>query len=270
MEIQFESSPDTFVPVDLDSELLDIISTALEFPQLVQSALRIECRVPDVWRYTVQVSDSGRTVVLKPNTRASIPSNYMDVPAADAAGRESILLVLESPHKDEYLRVNGLLIPRAPAQGRGIFGAGRGIHMYGHYVLSRLNLLDGAYPLIIANPVPYQCSLVSVPPGKPRALDEKVKPVRDHVWRQLFGLTPVRQDFLARCKSYSPRVVLNCCTKELRAELTDFLCNELSSNFAQHPMLFECEHPSVQWCTQHKKGIPLFNVLCQGRTRIPC
>lgn len=257
MQIPVEHAPSEFVEVDLDPEVLSHICSAPTFRVALADAFTLRCRVPDVWRYTVHVK-GGEVLPLIPVVEPSILSNYPDRPAVDAAGSETILLILASPHKDEYVRKpNGQLTPKAPAQGRNWLGAGRAIHSYGRDVLRELDLADGEYSLLIANPVPYQCSLSSVAPGYQAPLDPIV---RDHVWRQLFRLKVIRRDFLDRCMRYRPRIILNCCATALRAELTDFICDTFFQENGAGGILFESEHPAVQWCSLYKTGIPVFQV----------
>lgn len=264
MHIPVEHAPGEFVEVDLDREVLSHISSAPSFQVALAEAFTLRCRVPDVWRYTVHVK-GGQVLPLVHVAEPSILSSYPDRPAADAAGSETILLILASPHKDEYVRKpNGQLAPKAPAQGRNWLGAGRAIHSYGHDVLRKLNLTDGEYCLVITNPVPYQCSLSSVAPGYPAPLDPSV---RDHVWRQLFSLQVIRRDFLDRCRRYHPRIILNCCTTRLRTELTDFICDNFLLEDGVGATLFESEHPAVQWCSLYKTGIPVYQVSLPDRIR---
>jgi hypothetical protein len=264
MLIPLEYAPSEFVEVEFDPAVLSRISSAPSFRVALADALTLRCRVPDVWRYTVHVR-GGVVLPLVHVTEPSILSSYPDRPAADAAGSKTILLILTSPHKDEYVRKpNGQLAPKAPAQGRNWLGAGRAIHSYGHDVLRKVGLADGEYSLLIANPVPYQCSLSSIAPGNPAPLDPTV---RDHVWRQLFSLKVIRRNFLDRCLRYSPRIILNCCTTALRTELTNIICDNFLREDGSGTTLFESEHPAVQWCSFYKTGIPVYQVSLPDRIR---
>ena len=266
MQIPIEHAPGEFVEVDLDPEILSHICSAPSFRVALTDAFTLRCRVPDVWRYTVQVK-GGQILPLVPVTKPSILSNYPDRPAADAAGSETILLVLASPHKNEYAKMpNGQLVPKAPAQARDWLGAGRAINTYGHDVFRKFGLDDGEYSLVITNPVPYQCSLSSVGPGRPGPLDRSV---RDYVWRQLFSLQFVQKDFLERCKRYRPQTILNCCTTALRTELSDFICDNFLREGGPRISLFESEHPAMHWSSlyKQKEGIPVYYVSLPDRIR---
>jgi hypothetical protein len=265
MRIPVEYGPGKFIPVELDDELLGLASTARSFPAALADAFSLACRVPDVWRYTFRVRNGEIVLPLVPVAHPSIPSNYPDRPAADAVGMDTILLILTSPHRDEFTKDSGgRLLPKAPAQSRAWLGAGRAIEAYGHLVLSQLGLHDGNYSFLLANPVPYQCSLSSVGPGKPAPL---YPDVRNYVWRKLFELEVVREDFLNRCRLYHPKVVLNCCVPALRTELTTFICDQFLTRDDAGAVLFESEHPAVQWSTLQKWGIPVYHVSLFDRTR---
>jgi hypothetical protein len=265
MRIPVEYGPGKFVPVELDDELLSFVSTANSFPAALADAFSLACRVPDVWRYTFRVQNGEIVLPLVPVTHPSIPSNYPDRPATDAAGKHTILLALTAPHRDEFSKDSaGRLLPKAPAQSRALLGAGRAIEAYGHLVLGQLGLRDGDYSLLLANPVPYQCSLSSVGSGKPVPL---YPDVRNYVWRKLFELEFVRQDFLDRCRLYHPEVVLNCCVPALRTELTTFICDQWLMGGDAEAVLFESEHPAVQWSTLQKRGIPVYHVSLSDGTR---
>lgn len=262
MKIPVEDERGHFVLAEFDPAFLNQISNGPAFAQSLADAFRLACQMPDVWRYTVQVK-GGKIEPLVEVTEQLIPSNFPDRLATDAAGTKSILLLMESPHTDEYsVDANGKLHPRAPAQGT----AGRGVKKYADIVFAQLKLPDGDYSLILANPVPYHASLsllYQVSPGLRRS--RLNRPVRDHVWRVLWKLDFMKKYFLERYRRYSPHTVLNCCTKNLRGEVTDYLFDN-----GIEASLFETEHPAVRWNALHKKGIPVYRVSGQGRIRTRC
>jgi hypothetical protein len=258
VRIPVEGDRNQAEPVEFDLDELDLIGSGPDFIQALTNALQLNKRVPDVWRYRVDVSD-GKVALLGLSRKLS-RSRYADRPAADANGTRIILLLLESPHTDEYeISAAGVLKPIAPAQGNSLGGAGRGIEKYAPLVLNQLSLRDGQYSLVIANPVAYHCSLSLL--GK--SAKSSLKPsLRDHVWRQLFALESVQRRFIERLQAYQAFATVNCCTKELRHEVTDYLCkNRMCAE------VFETEHPAIRWSTLNKKGIPVYRVACDGRTR---
>ncbi len=74
-------------------------------------------RVPDVWRYVVEVGNADVGII--PIDKTIPLSDFNDRTAADAEGINNILLILESPHKSEYKhdKKSFTLTPKAPAQG---------------------------------------------------------------------------------------------------------------------------------------------------------
>lgn len=260
MEIPVERSPGNSDLAVFDASILDLISNGPEFVRQLTDVFQFNKRVQDVWRYTVKVC-GGKVAFPLSNAPCKDLKNskFTDAYARRAVGRKVILLLLESPHIDEYSYQGRLLIPIAPAQRDASGGAGHGIREYLHRVLDRLvpSLLDGEYALVIANPVPYHCSLswlgsalTSTGRIKAKALNSKdARRVRNHVWVQIWALDFIREYFLERCNLYRPSVILNCCTDELRGEISRFLC---VNGYGQS--LFTTKHPSVNWNIGYGNG----------------
>ncbi|TAK59811.1 hypothetical protein, partial [Methylobacter sp.] len=106
-------------------------------------------RVPDVWRYIVEVRNADIKII--PINKTVTLSDFNDRPAADAEGKKNILLILESPHKSEYKhdKKNFTLTPKAPAQGY----TGRNIESFIGDILKKIpDLAKGSYNLVIFNP----------------------------------------------------------------------------------------------------------------------
>ncbi|NOT15538.1 MAG: type II toxin-antitoxin system HicA family toxin [Methylotenera sp.] len=205
--------------------------------------------VPDVWRYNIKVY-KGKVTQLLPASLISyklngIDSNFRDRSASDVSIESKvILLVLESPHKSEYVHdeVAMTLKPKAPAQGKSPSDAGGGIKTHLHNVLKGINLTDGCYSLIICNPIPYMCSLGFLTGKKLN------KNIRNNVWEAIWYLQDknshqfvIREDFVRRCKSYSPEYILNCCTTELSCFVNSILIRNSFNN------LYQGYHPASNW-----------------------
>jgi hypothetical protein len=124
---------------------------------------------------------------------------------------ENIVIILESPHEDEYSGAEETLAPLGPAMGQ----TGRNIHKYfcTHALPILLNMgmsLDykKEYALCIVNPIPFQTSLTAIH-GK-----GLVASLRNKVWKALWE--HCRHDFEKRIRRYYPKIVLNGCTSELK------------------------------------------------------
>jgi len=91
--------------------------------------------------------------------------------------------------------------------------------------------------VVLSNPVQYQASLA-------RILDsEKIVPaIRDAMWKELYGIARIRQDFLGRLRSYEPRVVINACTAKVKPQITEDI---LQSGIAIAAHIVETGHPSL-------------------------
>jgi len=253
VEIPVEYSPGSSTPVLLLDEILREFSTAPDLHQKLVDLLKYERRVPDAWRYDCEIEDDdGEVCAQFYGLRATRKdhklkySNYHDDIRAEFA-EKVILILLESPHVDEYfLGANQVITPRGPAQKRRYGGAGHGLEKHGAKVLEQLGLPSGIYAVVIANPVPYHCSLGLLKPG------EKIKNrVRDHVWTRLWSLDFVRSDFIARCKQYAPAAILNCCTENLQSHVSLFLGEN-----GYGRSLFEAYHPS-SWDKYFAKRNPV-------------
>lgn len=171
-----------------------------------------------------------------------VPSIDWDSRADDEAS--SVVVLLESPHKDEYRLSEGRVHPIGPAQG----STGKRLK---DCLESRMRefdfpVEDGDYRLAICNPVPFQASLYHL-----CALDRICERVRDETWRRLWcGVEQVREDFRHRLHSYGPVAIVNLGTRNLRPLVSTFL-SEDSQGF------LEGNHPSSwQWPRNRRLWLP--------------
>ena len=155
----------------------------------------------------------------------------------------SIVLLLESPHKDEYGR--NITVRKAPAAGRR--GSGGNIARCLDTVLMHIQIETGLIMpgchVVISNPVQFQTSLHAA------LLDEHRKELdntlRDNVWRTLWDEPCIKQCFLTRLGRYHPKVIINACTgkldqpKDLKRLVNDFV----HANLPLVP-LFAVAHPA--------------------------
>lgn len=118
--------------------------------------------------------------------------------------RTTIVIVLESPHKDEYNNSKSAIAP-APALGT------TGCSLDREFVC-KLNefmknnseaIQDGVYDVILMNAVQFQCSMGIKP------LDTNV---RNKIFLQMCFNNDIRINFSERLKEYKPKVIINCCT----------------------------------------------------------
>lgn len=141
------------------------------------------------------------------------------------------LLLLESPHKDEY----AAQVAAGPALG----ASGRNIFVYfPTHVLPILMSLgleldrENAYSFCLVNPVQYQASLVDI------HKESLVKNLRDKVWMALWP--ECRKEFIDRLERYEAAIIVNGCTSTVKVELRGLL-----SSLRPAAQRFEVTHPAA-------------------------
>ncbi|MCD9551954.1 hypothetical protein GLP31_05620 [Photobacterium carnosum] len=197
-----------------------------------------EYLVEDVWRYVINVKNN---TIIKKEIKKTIKNSYFSDQLATNAIGSNILLLLESPHRYEYIFPS--MKPKAPAQAKTPGGAGGAIDKYIEKVLLSLNnnIPDGTYNLIIANPIQYMCSLYHIlPEGKINTN------IRDNTWKALWELESIKSDFISRVSKYDPYMVINCCTSELK----QFVTTELQRHNINN--IFEKDHPAMRWMYEYE------------------
>ena len=198
-----------------------------------------ENKVPDVDRYRV-VNRGGSIAVedhgLVSDERYVSTYPYVDRPASAEWEGATLVIVLESPHRDEY--GGAVRTPIAPARG----ATGARIHNYLCNILNCCarsnNLLLACAPVrvIISNPIPFQTSAFAIHGGR------LCKPMRlrDVIWRGLWWLQDANQIqatqheddqlpyvfqrmFQEKLERYTPTAIVNACTRTLRPKITEAL-----------------------------------------------
>ena len=210
-------------------------------------------RVPDVSRYHIGGNRQ--------------PVRHCDIPESQLRPQlRTIVLLVESPHSDEYQCGN--YFPIAPARG----STGRNIHRCLRTVLSRvgtklrsaeLNVNEHIVPgdhVIISNPVQFQTSLHAIHGHSPSA--SRWSTLRNNVWKALWNEGGeggyIQLCFLARLNTYKPRLIVNACTG--RRNDTNSL-NSIVTGFVQDKFpnvpLFYAHHPSIKWsnCNSNNTGL---------------
>lgn len=164
--------------------------------------------VSDVFRYTAEIIDNQCEHLHWNDTTAFPCSKYADLipPIANT----TIVLLLESPHKDEYCYRQSGVFPIAPAQGI----TGKGIENKLREVISEafqmesITVKDGFYPVILSNPVPWQASLHYCYKDDTNMHSD----LKNLIWRRLWKLESIKADFKRKLNQYSPVLIINACT----------------------------------------------------------
>lgn len=136
----------------------------------------------------------------------------------------TIVIILESPHKDEYASSK---TEKRPAPARGT--TGRNINQYFISLLkSDKELSFGDWRVGLINPIQYSCSFGGILPTKRK----------EDVFNTLF-CGAIMDDFVCRLDLMRKRkktIVINCCTKNNSSEIDDVLkSNSISFIKMAHP-----------------------------------
>ena len=186
-------------------------------------------KVPDVYRYKIE--NDGNL---------SVQRLCQDKDVREECDLPTIVLLLESPHRDEY-RNNR---PCAPAMG----ATGRNLDSHLCSVLSciRHSIRNGSSRIILSNPVQFQTSLHMI-------LHEMNREVRDAVWNALWCHPYIRSRFESRMRAYNPYIIINACTggrkpEGLRRKVSDFLQQAQICG-----RIYKGSHPSGWWSRQNRR-----------------
>ena len=206
-------------------------------------------RVCDVDRYRVIRGDDLQLKLTNPDNSPIGGEFVNDSPQQEFEDCKTLIVLLESPHRQEF---DSNLVPIGPAMGP----TGR-------------NLLDGLIDaigrspavceriasgtrVIVANPVQFQTSLFAIHRNDsvPKCRRSEL---RNTVWTTIWSVEEVQKDFINRIRGYRPHTILNLCTgnrspKGLKAHVTRKL---VAAGFGAQ--LFVGPHPSwPQWRSRAK------------------
>lgn len=201
-----------------------------------------ENRVQDVWRYCLAYNNKNDKFLLTKHTSYSHNfkmSKFNDLEASDLSKDDDVcLIIIESPHKDEYTK-DSRFLPIGPAQGT----TGLKIEHYFEELFNK-NIYDkfdkselsDIYNIIICNPVQFQTSLYEVH-KQPLT---KFPTVRNNMWKALYS-NSAENHFLERLKSYNPSIIINACTSKLKKNIEETLSNNFEYNYfesSNHPCVW--------------------------------
>lgn len=124
-------------------------------------------------------------------------------------GRGGIVVILESPHKDEYTKDESFepLIPLNGTRSVQRFFLHLG-EILGAIARQGVTIPNG--DVVLCNPVQWQTSLHRL-----TQTHFLVSEIRDVVWSRIYAIGAVQAFFEARLKSYQPRLIINACTGSL-------------------------------------------------------
>ncbi|HQO09732.1 MAG TPA: hypothetical protein PLK90_08350 [Clostridiales bacterium] len=218
--------------------------------------------VPDVWRYTIKIDKKRCLSLVKSKVgyrtcHVEACKNFLnnknfpqDVDIAKCISNAKckfykkypvILLLLESPHKNEYTNAFIQIAPAQKSTGKCIES---NIISLIEEINKRINPqlpINTNYKLIIANPIPFQTSL-HILKNKDSGFDDNQRKLRDRIWKSLWHQNSLRYNFLNRLNNdYKPDLVINACTENLQPLVSCcIICGTC------YPLV-ETKHPANHW-----------------------
>lgn len=232
----------TSIDIKANDSVISEINVDLEYINInddniieVKNFITTETKVKDVHRYDIHINNDNKIELFyydeKNNDFAD--SKFYDLPTSKYDGEMPvILMILESPHKNEYKYEGDKIIPIAPAQGK----TGINIEEHIEYIIREIKKyqkLDcGEYRFLICNPVPYQTSLDALF-GKGIVSD-----LRNKVWKAIWDCEFCKEDFNKKIGKYKPKIIINACTKDLKEYINMYLQENKYEN------IFSTTHPA--------------------------
>ncbi|POZ52887.1 hypothetical protein [Methylovulum psychrotolerans] len=213
--------------------------------------------VPDVYRYDLKFDNSVTEWKLyEPNT-SIIAGDWVTKTSNDGYGHpiqiqedaNNILIILESPHIEEYEYPS--FIPLQPANGE------TGIRFSKYFTGHILPLLEAlglslcrreTYRICFVNPVPFQTSLHFI--HQQDLVVTGANTLRNNVWKKIFPHCEI--DFEQRLRSYKPIAILNSCTTSLDKRVKKSIDNIIKTN--NKIQTFNTYHPSKWEANPCSKG----------------
>ncbi|HOO74201.1 MAG: hypothetical protein H7A31_04775 [Thermotogae bacterium] len=221
---------DLYINSEAEKKLSD--KGVLKEDILVKWIYSNEKRLNDVCRYFIIdgniVPCDGKDFILSKYSDVKIEGKY-----------KSVVLILESPHKDEYTGYSmqeNSFCPIAPANGKTGFAiekyknSSKNAEYYSlrELIMNFTDIKKEKYAVILCNPVQYQTSLGSFT-GK------FYRDLRDDMWKSMYPY--FEKDFIKRIKSYNPELIINACTgKNKEGELKKYVSESLIKEKYRHIM----------------------------------
>ena len=201
--------------------------------------------VPNIIRYEVELFNNGRGIQVNSilNKKNIIKnSNYNDILLnKDIRIDNSIVLILESPHKAEFNYNNNDLNPISPAQG----STGKNIDNKIKLLLKKIikndycDFKNGNYKLVIINPVSFQTSLHFF--HRKSLSKYHFKKLRDRIWQQSWEKDSIYSISLNNIlNQVNSNLIINACTSNLSPFIQAFLENNFDNK-----VTIKTYHPSA-------------------------
>ncbi len=216
-----------------------------------------EHQVPNVIRNSLYKTESNSYIIKSDIKKDVFYSNFNDkkinITSFLILDIPIIVIILESPHKDEF-DLN--FSPKGPAQG--VTGVQLCEKLEGviNKHLSILNLTEEEYKIAIINPVPVQTSLyhlIQSPLNK-----SEINNLRDTIWGILWSdeALKLKLKFINLISDPNVNTIINACTSRYRQQISD----EIKLYSDKH---FTVNHPS-SWVEKEVDSINI-NVISDDK-----
>lgn len=230
------------IQIDITEKEANFFSATLDTNYFEKNTLTVKQtffadnrKVSDVHRYNL-VYNADKWILTKPCGNPIDAKNVSecDRPITNTEEANNILVILESPHKDEY---DENFKPIAPANG----ATGKNFSKY--FISQVLPILSSlgltlcnkkTYSICFVNPVPFQASLYEI------ITEESNSNLTEKIWRKLFD--KCENDFKTRVQRYCPIVIINSCTTGVNARVKGCI---KKVNFTTVVQGYGTTHPSA-------------------------
>lgn len=127
---------------------------------------------------------------------------------------KTIVIILESPHKDEYNKIKNVIAPALGTTGCNLDDGF--VDKLNNFMTANNSIIkDGIYHVVLMNAVQFQCSM---------GLKPIVGKIRDENFLSLWASDDIVESFKKRLKKYQPNIIINCCTN---GNITQGMVNEI-------------------------------------------
>ncbi|HII4452636.1 TPA: hypothetical protein ACY4RU_001539 [Clostridium perfringens] len=256
--LNFEMKIDTEICKTILSNInkLDNIKISVDYDNIeVNGLFNSELEMSDTYRYKVSFQDGYAKLINIINENENLDfmkkSDYDEYPVSYEKDIKSIVIILESPHANEYEKFGNKLEIKGPAQGT----TGKKIEENIIMLLNQLKInykysfSDNIYRIILINSICYQTSINSLHGhGLSGKKNKKYNKLRDDVWRILWSKDIIKESFKKRVKDANPYLIINACTKVGKDEINKVLVEEEYEN------IVKTNHP----CSWNGFGINLY------------
>ncbi|MGL6032660.1 MAG: hypothetical protein ACRC0Q_11060 [Kurthia gibsonii] len=193
--------------------------------------------VPNIIRYRFQYKNNNFICLHESNNLSLTTFNCCDR-SFEINKFRKIVIILESPHVDEYAFS---MIPIAPAQGVTGRKINSNIENLLKKIKNQLDFIDNEIiEVALVNPIPLQTSLGTI---HKKSLKGKYCTLRNNVWKCIWKNTDYKEKFINLINTLHSRdIIINACTSTLKNKVSTALLE--AEDFKG--TIFNTNHPSAR------------------------